>query len=421
MITFHFHGHKLLAGLLALGFCAVFPTQAQQNRGGGNFGGGGNRTSTSGSGTSRTYPNSGQIGDAYFTIDPESRRVVTIADEDTSKYISMVLSNLDRPKPQVLIKVVFLEVTHNNALDIGIEGGWDKQIGTGTSANAANAFGMSGLATSSATNFNALGQPISSFANSSSSGISAPGAGLYQVLGADYQVTLRAIAQAGKTKIISKPSILARNNQPATITVGQSVPLITSVRYDNYGNAINSISYQDVGVILTVTPFITADNLVEMIVTPQISSIDPTLSEPISANVSAPVIDVRKADTVVVTPDGQTVIIGGLMENDKTVIDTKIPFLGDIPVLGALFKRHQASTANTELIIFLTPHIVQAPSQLLALSTKETLKADAPKGLTDQEVDKFLEGIRVKAPLTNAPPAKGSAPKINVAPPKNNF
>jgi general secretion pathway protein D len=421
MITFHFPGHKLLAGLLVLSCCAVFPAQAQQNRGGGNFGGGGGgaRSGTSSTSTTRTYPNSGQIGDAYFTIDPESRRVVTIADEDTSKYISQVLSNLDKPKPQVLITVVFLEVTHNNALDIGIAGGWDKQIGNGTTANAANAFGMSGLTSAVGTNFNAVGQPVSSFA--AASPMTSQGAGLYQILGADYQVTLRAIAQAGKTKIISKPSILARNNQPATITVGQSVPLITSVRYDNYGNAINSISYQDVGVILTVTPFITADGLVEMMVTPQISSIDPTLSEPISANVSAPVIDVRKADTVVVTPDGQTVIIGGLMENDKSVIDTKIPFLGDIPLLGALFKRHQASTANTELIIFLTPHIVQAPSQLLALSTRETLKADAPKGLSDKEVDKFLEGIPVKAPMTNAPPAKGKAPKIIVAPAKGNF
>src|SRR5205085_8656777 len=66
-----------------------------------------------------------------------------------------------------------------------------------------------------------------------------PGAGLYQILGQDYQVTLRAIAQAGNAKVLSRPSIVARNNQPATITVGQSVPLITNVRYDSLGNAIN--------------------------------------------------------------------------------------------------------------------------------------------------------------------------------------
>src|SRR5512143_3087393 len=88
-------------------------------------------------GTSRQYPGAGSIGDAYFSIDSETRRVVTIADEDTTKYISQVLSNLDRPKPQVLIKVVFLEVAYNNASDIGIEGGWGKNIGNSMAANAA--------------------------------------------------------------------------------------------------------------------------------------------------------------------------------------------------------------------------------------------------------------------------------------------
>src|SRR5262249_38279091 len=160
-----------------------------------------------------------------------------------------------------------------------------------------------------------------------------------------------AIAQSGSAKILSRPSILTRNNQPATITVGQSVPLITSVRYDTFGNAINSVSYQDVGAILRVTPFITPDNMVEMIVSPQISSIDNTVSIPISAGVSAPVIDVRSADTVAVTPDGQTVIIGGLIAKAKAKNDSKIPLLGDIPLLGNLFKRQQRTGTETELLI----------------------------------------------------------------------
>ena len=97
-------------------------------------------------------------------------------------------------------------------------------------------------------------------------------------------MTLHAIAQAGKAKVLSRPSILARNNQPATITVGQEVPLITGVTYDSLGNSHNAYTYTDVGVILKVTPFITEDGLVEMMVSPQISEIDPTLSIPISAS-----------------------------------------------------------------------------------------------------------------------------------------
>ena len=395
--------HKYFSALAAFSLGATLQTQAQRGGGfgGGGGGGGGGRSSTS---TTRQYPNSGSIGDAYFSIDPESRRVVTIADEETQRAISQVLSNLDRPKPQVLIKVVFLEVTHNNASDIGLEGGWGKQINSDTKANAVNTFGASGLNSVVSSNVNAFGQPVSSFATASP--MTSSGAGLYQILGQDYQVTLRAIAQAGSAKVLSKPSILARNNQPATITVGQSVPLITSVRYDTFGNAINSVQYKDVGVILKVTPFITTEGLVEMIISPEISSIDPTLSIPISANVSAPVIDVRSADTVAVTPDGQTVIIGGLMENTKSQTDTKIPILGDIPLLGNLFKRQQKNDLKTELIIFLTPHVVQMPSQLVALSEKERKKSEAPAAFSEQELNKFLDSLPGKgAPAAPAPKA----------------
>jgi general secretion pathway protein D len=119
---------------------------------------------------------------------------------------------------------------------------------------------------------------------------------------------------------------LTRNNQPATITVGQSVPLVTSVSYNGLnGLPINAITYQSVGIILRVTPFITSDGMVEMIVSPQISQLS-SQTVPVSLGVNAPIIDMRSADTVVVTPDAQTVIIGGLMQNQKTKPKAKFPF-----------------------------------------------------------------------------------------------
>lgn len=403
-------------GLAAgLALCGSLTSLAQQQFGGGG-GGGANRgnTGSSSSGTSaRTYPNNATIGDAYFSIDPETRRVVYIADENTARYIAQVLTNLDRPKPQVLIKVVFVEVTHNNDLDFGIEGGWGRQNMNGvvSGVSAVNGFGLSSLSSVVGTNFNQFGQPVSGF--SPVSPITQQGAGLYQILGKDYQATLRAIAQSGKAKVLSRPSILARNNQPATITVGQSVPLITSVSYNGLnGTPINAISYRDVGVILRVTPFITADGLVEMMVSPQISSLDPNLSIPISAGVNAPVIDVRSADTVAVTADGQTVIIGGLMESDKSKTETKVPFLGDIPVLGNLFKRTQKSDTKTELLIFLTPHIVQNPTELAALTAKERAKAEGMKDFTDKELNQVLDSLPiVEPPRTTNAPAGSNWPK----------
>jgi general secretion pathway protein D len=403
-----FNGLAFVLGLL---LCLTLSAVAQPRTGagggattagGGISGGGlgGARTGGTSGTTARTYPNAGSIGDAYFSIDPETRRVVTIADEETSKYISQVLSNLDRPKPQVLIKVAFLEVNHNNASDIGIEGGWGKQgmNGTVNAGNAANVFGLGSL-TSPATNvtLNALGQPTTSFINGSPFTMNA--AGLYQLLGQDYQVTLRAIAQAGNVRVLSRPTILARNNQPASIHVGQSVPLVTSTSFNGLnGTPINSYTYQSVGVILNVTPFITADGLVEMIVSPQVSSIDPTLAITVSAGVTAPVIDVRSADTVAVVEDGQTVVIGGLMQSSKSQTDTKIPVLGDVPLLGALFKRRQKSDAQTELVILLTPHVVQAPSQLAVLSAAERRKSDALKSASEQELDTILDRLPTKDP-----------------------
>jgi type II secretion system protein D len=388
-------------------FCILglsFELQAQFPPG---FGGGGantganQRSRTSGS-TTRQYPNN-QVGDAVISIDPETRNLIVIADEDTSQYISQVISNLDRPKPQVLIKVVFLELTHNRSSDIGIEGGFN-QTNNNTFAALANAFGMSGLhlpgSGSNAPPLNALGQPITSFAPIP------PGAGLYQVLGQDYQVTLRAIAQAGKAKILSRPSVVARNNQPATILVGQTVPLITSVRYDNEGNAINGITYTDVGIILRVTPFITSEGMVELIVSPESSAVSSTESVQIQNATFAPVIDKRSADTVVVTPDGQTVIIGGMIQNAKAEAESKIPLLGDIPWLGNLFKRKIKSDTQSELLIFLTPHIIYAPGELAALAASEGQKSEGAQGLTEKELNKYLEGIPMKPPTPDQPKRK---------------
>jgi general secretion pathway protein D len=123
--------------------------------------------------------------------------------------------------------------------------------------------------------------------------------------------------------------------------------------------------------------------------------------------VNAPVIDIRSADTVAVTPDGQTVVIGGLMQNSKAVTDTKVPFLGDIPLLGNLFKRKQRSESKTELIIFLTPHIVQTPNELAALSASERQKAEALKEYNERELHQFLDALPTQEHISDAPPKPG--------------
>jgi general secretion pathway protein D len=416
---------KWLKRMGALGLClgATVIAQAQPfgGFGGGGFGGGGGgggQNQNRGTAGATSYNAAGAVGNATISMDPDTHNLTIIADSNTTAYISEVVSNLDRPQPQVLIKVVFLEVMHNDSLDLGIEGSYNAGKSSKISGYLTNFMVITNFMTSTG-NSNLLVSgtsvvpksviPINGSAvggnNFNLAGMQPP-AGLYSILGSDFQATLRAIAQAGKAQLLSRPSILARNNQPATIVVGQQVPLITSVRYDTFGNAVNSVTYQNVGIILKVTPFITSEGLVEMIVQPQTSSIDNTVSVPISAGVNAPVIDTRSADTVVTTPDGQTVVIGGLMRNEKSQAVSKIPFLGDIPILGNLFKHKMDSNSKSELLIFLTPHVIGTPTQLAGLSDREKDHMLMPKSYSEEELDRFLEKVPTKKP-----DAKSSSPK----------
>jgi len=138
-----------------------------------------------------------------------------------------------------------------------------------------------------------------------------------------------------------------------------------------------------------------------MIVSPQISELaDRSQWVPISsgngATTAAPVINSRSADTVVIVPDGQTAVIGGLMERQRQQTDSKIPLLGDIPGLGNLFKRKQKSDTKTELLIFLTPKIVMHPSQLAGISVQERGQAQMPKSFPQEDLDRFLDKLPVK-------------------------
>jgi general secretion pathway protein D len=166
---------------------------------------------------------------------------------------------------------------------------------------------------------------------------------------------------------------------------------VTSVTYNTINNQpISTISYQNVGIILQVTPFISPDGLVEMIVAPQISSLSSQTVQ-VAPGFNAPAIDVRSASTVVVTPDGQTAVIGGLMEHDKAAVDTKIPILGDIPGLGVLFRRKQKDDTKKELLIFLTPHIVTMPSEIASTYEHERGNIElGPKAFPENELNRYL-------------------------------
>jgi len=395
---------RITAGALVILGCGLGQLHAQQgrggnnNNGGGGFGGFGGNRNTGGAASASTsaYNNNGTVGSAIISVDPQTHNIVVISDAETSLQISNVLRRLDAPKPQVLIKVVFVEVQKSDGSEIGVEGGWANNGADGLGSTAGNVLGLSGLNTV-VTNFNALGQPISSSLVPGNNG----GAGaFYQIVGSQYQATVRAIARGGKAQILSRPSILARDGQLAKIVVGQQVPLPSGVSYSQSGNTtipIVNVTYTDVGIILNVTPFIGDNGLVQMIVQPQISSVSPTERQALSADVSAPYLNVRSADTVVITPNAQTVVIGGLISDNKSASETKVPFLGDIPLLGNLFKSKTKAAAKTELLIFLTPYIVEAPSQLAMLSSQETSGSRLiTNSVSSEDLGRYLDTLPLK-------------------------
>jgi general secretion pathway protein D len=364
-------------GLIFAGCLLMELTLHAQFGGGGGFGG--QRTSSSRT-SSTTYPNSTDIGQARITYDAETRSIIIVADESTAAHITNMVRQLDRPTPQVLIKCVFMEATYSKGSDIGVKGAFKHTI-SGSKVGAFNT--PAGMQNTASTAFDL-----------------ATTGGMYTMLGKDLEITIAALAQAGKTEILSRPSILARNNQQATITIGQRVPLISNVTFDNFGGQRNSISYESVGIILQVTPFITSDGMVEMIVAPQISSVsDSTVNFATggtngNSGASAPIINIRSADTVVVVPDGQTVVIGGLMQTQKVKSEDKVPILGDIPLLGLLFKHKTTSDEKKELLIFMTPHIVNRPTELAARTESERNKGDVSReAFSEAELNRYLDTV----------------------------
>jgi general secretion pathway protein D len=378
--TLRFHRSALaLAALLSLGAVTAFA----QGRGGGGAGGiggggvqggGGGFNAGAGGGANanaqRTYQNTTLVGDALITSDVDTRRLIVVTDEATNENIKTIIANLDRPKPQVLINVVFLQVTHDSRFDLGAEATYTGPVAIKTNPNgtATTRFGI-GAQLADPTVYGAF----------------------YQLIGRDVNATIHALSNVTKTEILSRPSILTRSNQQATILVGQSVPLVTNSTLNTTSNSItNTVTYQDVGIILRVTPFITDEGLVEMIVSPEISSISAT-TVAISNTVNSPVIDRRSADTVVVTPSDRTIVIGGLIAAQKDNIDNKVPILGDIPLLGAAFKRKNKDDVKTELLIFLTPHVVAKPEDLGALADSERAKLElAPTAFEKADISRFL-------------------------------
>lgn len=282
-------------------------------------------------------------GQVYVVADEDTNSLLVTAATKNFERIRAILAELDRPVPQVLIKVLIAEVTHDDSIDLGAE--------------------------FAALNLNAAGTVGQRYGTDF--GVAAQNTGLLLTINeSSVSAAIHALATVGKLDVLSRPYILTSDNQEAIINVGQVVPFITNSQITDTGVTNNTVQYQDVGIILDVTPHINPDGLVIMDVSQEVSALTETTVQ-ISPTVNARVLDNRAAQSRVAVRDGQTIVIGGLMEDRKTDTVLKVPLLGDIPWLGALFRRTTKTQRKTELLIFITPHVATVPDDLKAMAEDE--------------------------------------------------
>lgn len=333
---------------------------------GGNFGGGNNQGRRGNTGSSAT---AGDLyGQVYTVADIDSNSLIILTASKNFDRVKKIIEELDKPVPQVFIKVLIAEVTHSKDTDVGVDA---SILNNGAVVTALTDFGVS----------------------------SATGGLITKAIQGDFSATLKALDTVGKLEILSRPYILASDNQLSSITVGQEVPFIVSSRTTETGQTVNTIQYQDIGIILNVTAHINEEGLVILDVAPEVSSLTGN-TVPISENVSAPVFAKRSAQSRVGIQDGKTIVIGGLMEDRKTETENGIPMLRKIPGLGTLFRRKMTTKAKTELLIFLTPHVAQDPSQLKRMTEEEEARLRlVPGAVRPKAYPEHKEGMGRRAEI----------------------
>lgn len=288
-------------------------------------------------------------GNVDLQADPTTNSLIVRTSPRNFMAMQNMFRELDRIRPQVLIKVLIADVTIDNSVQFGVEGFWENNMTPHNSTTSVNKV---------ATAF-----PLST-------------SGLTYTLTADngkYQATLNLFASEGKLKVLATPRILVLDNQTANINVGQSVPRITNTQISSIsGTAINSVTYTNVGVILNVTPHIHPDGLVTMVVAPEISDVASAAeSVPLGNGVTSPTFDLNTAQTTVAIRNGTTVVLGGMIHDSYDDTVQKVPVLGDIPLLGFLFSNTSRTVTKRELMIFLTPYVVFTEAELEEITQLE--------------------------------------------------
>ena len=191
-----------------------------------------------------------------------------------------------------------------------------------------------------------------------------------------YTALLTALQQESDVNVLSAPNIVTTDNEEAEIVVGRNVPFVASraTSATNLANLFTTVERHDIGVTLRMVPQIIADDFVRLTLFEEVSDIDVTATDVPDPKQVGPTTTVRSASTVVAAHDKQTVVIGGLLSDTIRTNERSVPYLGRIPVLGALFRHNDDERTKTNLLVFLTPHVISTDTQMAARSAVERAK-----------------------------------------------
>ncbi|QCI12381.1 type II secretion system protein GspD [Pseudomonas putida] len=294
--------------------------------------------------TDDTEGSAGQSLEATVRITAQkgSNQLLVRARPAQWKEIESAVKRLDTPPLQVQIETRILEVKLTGDLDLGVQWYLGRLAGNSTSDTVANESGSQG----------ALGAGGVALGSSSL---------FYSFVSNNLQVALRALETRGLTQVLSAPSLVVLNNQQAQIQVGDNVPINqTTVNTSTSDTTLSSVEYVQTGVILDVVPRINPGGLVYMDIQQQVSDADDSAVTDTQPN---PRISSRAVSTQVAVQSGQTVLLGGLIKQDNSSSQTRVPWLSSIPGLGWLFGSDSKGRDRTELIVLITPKVVNNPEQ----------------------------------------------------------
>jgi general secretion pathway protein D len=317
-------------------------------------------------------------GSVTITADKATNSLIIVGSPGDFEIMKDVVQKLDIRRRQVYVEVAIIEMSLSKSRDLGFEFQVPVKASslTDNSATPGPTAGAVG-----GTNFGNIGPVIAggpaAFAQINGLAVGAI-KGTFTFKGQQFLsvgALLHALQTDADVNVLSTPNILTMDNQKAEIMVGQNVPFLTGQTQNAVTGSqtlFNSIDRKDVGIKLSLTPQIASDDNVRLDVNQEISDVIATTS----GNPAGPTTSKRSASTTVVVKDRQTMVIGGLIRDNATSSESKVPFLGDIPILGWLFKTKTSTIDKTNLMIFITPYIIKNEGEATDLTTRKNEKLE---------------------------------------------